>query len=160
LFGIRNLMNFDDYQVAALRTAKRTLSGTPAREREVLILGLGIAGEAGEVADLLKKGIGHEHGVDRDKLCEEIGDVIWYCAALADSYGLTLSKVVDVNVTKLLTRYPNGFSVEASKNRVDTGSSLTAECPQTPVCPAPGPFDVCDPSCVVHRCTDTDCECP
>lgn len=100
----------DQYQQEALRTA-----GDIRPE----ILGLGIAGEAGEVADLLKKHLGHGHPLDREKLIKELGDVLWYVAVLANWAGATLDEVAQVNVAKLKVRYPNGFSTERSQNRED-----------------------------------------
>jgi NTP pyrophosphatase (non-canonical NTP hydrolase) len=82
----------------------------------MLILGLGLTGEAGEVAELLKKGLGHDHGIDREKLKKELGDVLWYVAVLAWYNDTTLAEVMQQNIDKLLARYPRGFTVEESKH--------------------------------------------
>lgn len=103
-------MTFDEYQTAALRTC-----GNP----DARILALGMTGEAGEVADLIKKIYGHGHPVDRDKIAKEIGDLLWYCATLSHFYGFTLSQVAAGNIAKLRARYPNGFSTEASQAKAD-----------------------------------------
>lgn len=79
--------------------------------------GLGITGEAGEVADLIKKHIGHGHDLDVNKLKLELGDVLWYVSGLAHVLGLSLSEIAEANLAKLNKRYPHGFSSEASKNR-------------------------------------------
>ena len=78
---------------------------------------LGLVGEAGEVADLVKKGIYHQHGLDRDKLIKEIGDVQWYVAALCSTLGVTLEHVMARNIEKLQARYPEGYSPAASRHR-------------------------------------------
>ena len=96
------------YQVEALRTIGSS---------DKAILGLGIAGEAGEVADLIKKELGHGHPADVDKIAKELGDVLWYIATLANEYGLSLSDVASRNIVKLKERYPDGFSSERSVNR-------------------------------------------
>jgi len=101
------------YQLEALRTA----SMSPDWDFRKLIFGLGIAGEAGEVADLIKKEVGHGHPIDIQKMTSELGDVLWYLACLADTYGLSLSDVASYNINKLKARYPAGFSTEASVNR-------------------------------------------
>lgn len=85
---------------------------------------LGIAGEAGEVADMIKKELGHGHETDRVKLAKELGDVLWYVAALARLYGWTLSEVGQMNIDKLRARYPGGFSSEASINRTEATDQL------------------------------------
>ncbi len=100
----------DGYQLEASRTLGDT---------SLAVLGLGVAGEAGEVADLLKKHLGHGHPLDRERLVSELGDVLWYVATLATTIGASLSEVADVNITKLTARYPDGFSSERSQKRED-----------------------------------------
>lgn len=103
----------DTYQVHATRTQNKTLS----YDTQLATLGLGIAGEAGEVADLIKKHLGHGHDLDREKLKAELGDVLWYVACLADRFGIPLSEVAGGNVEKLERRYPNGFDSARSIHR-------------------------------------------
>lgn len=107
----RGIKSLDFYQQLANRTA-------PC-ENQLATFALGVAGEAGEVADLVKKYIGHGHPLDVEKLKLELGDVLWYVAGLASVIGVTLSEVANANIAKLEKRYPNGFSTEASMNRVD-----------------------------------------
>lgn len=107
----------NDYQRDALRTASPEAEGERGRPLNLAINGLGIAGEAGEVADLLKKHTGHGHELPRSKVEKELGDVLWYTARIADLFGLTLADVAHANRVKLEARYPNGFSHEASRNR-------------------------------------------
>lgn len=107
---------FNAYQREALRTAAHyPAESVPSMAR--LIRALGLAGEAGEVADIIKKEIGHGHPENRDEVRGELGDVLWYLATLADSYGLTLAEVVAYNIGKLRRRYPVGFSSERSQHR-------------------------------------------
>ena len=80
-------------------------------------LGLGLAGEAGEVCDLLKKELAHRRKVN--SYTEELGDVLWYVSALAFACGTSLREVAKANVDKLRKRYPNGYSHEASAKRAD-----------------------------------------
>jgi NTP pyrophosphatase (non-canonical NTP hydrolase) len=80
---------------------------------------LGLVGESGEVVDLIKKHVYHGHPLDSDKLLKELGDVLWYVAALATALDVELSEVAAKNIAKLTARYPEGFSSEASMNRVD-----------------------------------------
>lgn len=108
-----------NYQNDALRTAKVDEHG-PLDPRGLARDALGIAGEAGEVADLVKKYIGHGHALEREKVKKELGDVLWYVAVLANRIWYTLEDVASANVAKLRARYPDGFSTEASIARVDT----------------------------------------
>lgn len=112
-----NVFGLDEYQQAAVRTAAKPDASDG--DKPLAIMALGIAGEAGEVAEIVKKHIGHGHPMDRDKLCKELGDVLWYLAATAALMGMTLSEVATVNVEKLKKRYPEGFSHEASQTRTE-----------------------------------------
>jgi len=81
---------------------------------------MGLAGEAGEVVDLLKKILYHGKLLDREKLKLELGDVLWYVADVARQYGIPLSEVRDGNVAKLTERFPKGhFTPEDSAARAD-----------------------------------------
>jgi NTP pyrophosphatase (non-canonical NTP hydrolase) len=85
----------------------------------IVFYALGLAGEAGEVADLVKKAIFHNHGLDVTKLKKELGDVLWYITALCLKTGLGLDEVMQANADKVRLRYPDGFNSEDSKKRVD-----------------------------------------
>lgn len=105
-------MTFEQYQRMAQRTAnERTQSGKI--ENGVL----GLCGESGECADILKKYYHQGHDLDRDHMAEELGDVLWYAAELAAGLGLTLDEVAARNIAKLRRRYPEGFDAERSRNR-------------------------------------------
>ena len=107
-------MNFNEYQVLALRTASNK-----SNDNMILNGALGLNGEAGEVADIVKKHLFQGHDLDNEKIAYEIGDVIWYCAVLAKGIGHSLDTIADMNIDKLKKRYPNGFLAEASINRKD-----------------------------------------
>lgn len=111
-------MDASEYQ----RLAGRTLIDRPDFEitdEQVLIMwnAVGLAGEAGEVAELVKKGIFHQHGLDREKMRKELGDVLWYVAALCSKLDLDLNEVMFANISKLMERYPEGYHSERSINR-------------------------------------------
>lgn len=110
-------MTLNEYQELASRTRGRVVS--PDFQKSCS--GLGIAGEAGEVADMIKKEIYHGHGPNPDpsKMPKELGDVLWYVADLATSYGYTLEEVARMNVAKLQARYPAGFTTADSLARRD-----------------------------------------
>lgn len=80
---------------------------------------LGLAGEAGEVADLLKKHVHHHKPLDRGALVKELGDVLWYLAFLCEANGITLEEVASANAEKLRARYPDGFTTTAANARAD-----------------------------------------
>ncbi len=94
-------MTGDEYQ----KLSERTLDEDPS----IAIMALGLTGEAGEVADIIKKHIGHGYALDKEKLLLELGDVQFYIAAMCTACGFSLDEVMRANVHKLAIRYPNGF---------------------------------------------------
>ncbi|MHB1262065.1 MAG: nucleoside triphosphate pyrophosphohydrolase family protein [Thermoplasmatota archaeon] len=104
------------------KDAARTLGGIDSERDGLALAGLGIAGEAGEVADLLKKHLFHGKPLDRDLLAKELGDVLWYLAACCEVAGLDLGLVASANMAKLAKRYPNGFNHADSAARRDLAS--------------------------------------
>lgn len=105
-------MNANDYQQKALRTAGAS------HPEELLINGvMGLNGEAGECIDIVKKYLFQGHEIDREKLAKELGDVAWYLAVTAHAIGYELGEVLEMNIQKLLARYPDGFDTERSLHR-------------------------------------------
>lgn len=109
-------MKMNEYQALARRTSNT--NGPEQASYDKLINGvMGLCGEAGECIDVVKKTMFQGHELDTDKLIEELGDVLWYCAELASGLGVSLEDVALINVEKLRERYPNGFEAERSINR-------------------------------------------
>jgi NTP pyrophosphatase (non-canonical NTP hydrolase) len=116
-------VNADTYQALAMRTAapQSTLTIEPALAG-MLNAAMGMAGEAGELVDLLKKAIFHGHPLTAEvfeKMDKEVGDVGWYRAQYATYRGLRLSAIDEQNIAKLAARYGEKFSTEASLNRAE-----------------------------------------
>lgn len=110
---LREKFGFDEYASLALRTR-----GPLADRNEVLKwVGLGIAGEAGEIADSIKKMLYQGHPIDLEKIAEEAGDVLWYLALLSETVDVPLSQIADRNLKKLRMRYPDGFDPTRSIRR-------------------------------------------
>ena len=108
-------MDWQEYQREAMRTRGDTAA---MNERERLTLaGLGLAGEAGEVVDHLKKIAFHGHSMNKVALTREIGDLMWYVAYLLDVLDVRMDDVLFENIGKLRKRYPDGFSEQRSRNR-------------------------------------------
>ena len=106
-------MDLNEYQRLAHKTQNPHLTA-----REIYAqCAMGLAGETGEVADLLKKYLFHGHFIDKEKVKRELGDVLWYVAELAGACGFTMTDVAGANIAKLMDRYPDGFSEERSRNR-------------------------------------------
>ena len=96
-------MRLSDYQEGARATAVY-----PGCGDNLLYPTLGLCGEAGEVAEKVKKAIRDDGGIltedRREALAAELGDVLWYVAQLATEAGLELDAIAEANLQKLLSR--------------------------------------------------------
>jgi len=101
------------YQEKAVRTVNRSLT----EKQSLTNMCMGLAGESGELIDHIKKHVFHDHPMDREYVKAELGDIIWYIACLSDTLGISLDDVCRSNISKLESRYPDGFSPEMSKSR-------------------------------------------
>ncbi len=108
-------MNFADYQDLAARTLGRDRT----HEQQLANAALGLTGEAGETAELIKKHLFHATPLDRDAMVKELGDCLWYIAAFATVLEIPMTEIADRNIEKLKRRYPEGFDPERSRNRTE-----------------------------------------
>jgi NTP pyrophosphatase (non-canonical NTP hydrolase) len=119
-----NKLTLETYQALATKTLKKDAHYLSEVEQHVMGNCLGLAGEAGEFIDLVKKLIWHEQGsifakTNHDKLIKELGDVLWYVSALATLLEVPLEEVASLNIQKLQKRYQNGFNTEDSLAKKD-----------------------------------------
>jgi NTP pyrophosphatase (non-canonical NTP hydrolase) len=109
-------MECDDYQRAAMRTARDRDAPD-----EFMHLVLGLVGEAGEIAEKVKKLVRDKNSdleqLDREDMAVELGDVLWYTAVLADYLGLSLDDVARRNVDKLADRQRRAVLGGSGDNR-------------------------------------------
>jgi NTP pyrophosphatase (non-canonical NTP hydrolase) len=100
-------MRISEYQELSRRTATY-----PGAGENIVYPTLGLAGEAGEVAEKVKKLMRDDAGVmsdeRRDALAGELGDVLWYVAQVATEAGLDLDEIAQGNLDKLLSRQQRG----------------------------------------------------
>jgi len=113
-------LDFNDYQEKAFATAIYPEAGTGSFSA-VSYAVLGLVNEAGEVSGKLKKVWRDNDGELtpelRKKIADELGDVLWYAAALADELGTDLSTVAKENMYKLLSRQARGVIGGSGDNR-------------------------------------------
>ncbi|MCL4344078.1 MAG: nucleoside triphosphate pyrophosphohydrolase family protein [Nitrososphaerota archaeon] len=95
-------MNFNEYQKLAHLTAVY-----PSNSAKYYLT-LGLTGEAGEVANKIKKEIRDNEPVNKDEIKGELGDVLWYLSELALTYGIGLDDVARSNIEKLQDRKRRG----------------------------------------------------
>ena len=94
-------MSMNDYQALAAKTAIYSL------QHQILYPALGLAGEAGEVANKVKKMI-RDNKFDRDGIAAELGDVLWYVSALARDLNIDMQDLAMQNLEKLYSRKERG----------------------------------------------------
>lgn len=110
-------MNFNEYQKQALTTVLSTGDDF----KDLLHWVLGLNGEAGEVAEKLKKIIRDKNGEitdeDKQELAKELGDVLWYIAVFAHDLGVPLSEIAQINLDKLASRQQRSKLTGSGDNR-------------------------------------------
>ena len=109
-----NNMTLNEYQKKAMETAIYPMP--------IIYPSLGLAGEAGEVADKVKKVIRDKESdfssnETRHAIAEEIGDVLWYCATLSHDLGYSLEDIASMNYQKLKSRKERGKLHGSGDNR-------------------------------------------
>ena len=98
-------MTLNEYQGAAIATA------IYPRDKAILYPTLGLVGEAGEVAEKVKKVLrddGGDFSGKRDDIAKELSDVLWYVAALACDLGYPLNEIANINLNQLASRAERG----------------------------------------------------
>lgn len=109
-------MDFQEYQTISRKTAVY-----PQLGENIVYPTLGVVGEAGEVAEKVKKiirdGSGEITDTQRTELTKEIGDVLWYLAQLATELGVSLDDVATKNIEKLFSRLERGVLHGSGDNR-------------------------------------------
>ena len=105
-------MTGSEYQKLAARTINKELTAK-GQEKHALH---GLVGEIGELHSLYQKTYqGHEF--DEHHAMSELSDMLWFMAEYCTAMGWNLDDVMQYNIDKLKTRYPTGFSAEASLHR-------------------------------------------
>lgn len=110
-------MTFEEYQKQALLT----VLSTGDEFKDLLHWVLGITGEAGEVAEKLKKIIRDKDSFvsedDKLELAKELGDVLWYLAVFANDLGVSMDEIAQTNLDKLKSRKARGVLGGSGDNR-------------------------------------------
>lgn len=99
----------EDYQAFVSRGV--VLEQDDMRERLTLAC-MGLAGETGEVIDLIKKLLYHKKKIEREDIIEELGDVFWYYVLILNTLNIKMSDVLNANADKLIARYPERHDVQ------------------------------------------------
>ncbi|MDD5341596.1 MAG: nucleoside triphosphate pyrophosphohydrolase family protein [Patescibacteria group bacterium] len=109
-------MDFQEYQKKSRETALY-----PNRDKNFIYPTLGLSGEAGEVAEKIKKVLRDKNGIIDEatklEIQKELGDVLWYTSQIATELGLSLDEVAQKNIEKLFSRKERGMLHGNGDNR-------------------------------------------
>lgn len=109
-------MTFREYQKASRKTAIYPKAG-----KNFVYPALGLTGESGEVAEIIKRIIREKNGaIDKESkaaLSKELGDVLWYLSQLATEFNISLEEIAKQNIEKLKSRKARGLLHGKGNNR-------------------------------------------
>lgn len=107
-------MNFQEYdsRLQVIRNAYAL-----GREKQIICSALGLAGEVGEVTELIKKELRDDIGLSPLSLKKELGDVLCYLVDIGAMYGISLEDIASTNIEKLESRLDRGTLHGSGDNR-------------------------------------------
>ncbi len=106
-------LNWAQYQ----EDAARTLAPLETPLMNEIHMVTGMSTEVGEIQDAYKKHFAYGKELDETNVKEEVGDLMWYVANLCKMKGWDMQAMLDTNIAKLKTRFPNKFTQEDAANR-------------------------------------------
>ena len=99
-----------EYQELCKLTAKKDFKSP---SEEIMCWGLGVVGEAGDIAGCIKKTFAHGND-QKTGIRENVGDTLWYIAMICNFFGWDMQDILNENLAKLKARFPQGFTTEAA----------------------------------------------
>ena len=117
--NVADVLRFESNTEIFQREARRSLRDDLPYEATCSNMCMGLAGEIGEVIDIMKKHIYQGKELDITDVIEEVGDVLWYIANFCNVNNITMDECMESNIKKLRKRFPNGFTVKDANERKD-----------------------------------------
>ena len=106
----------DDYIKSAMRTCSNEFHDDLVSQLTIHAA-MGMVTESAEFMDGLKKAIFYGKPIDKINLVEELGDLMWYVAVACHELDVSIQDICEVNILKLMTRYPDKFTQKDANNR-------------------------------------------
>ena len=119
MYNVADVLRFESNTEIFQREARRSLRDDLPYEAMCSNMCMGLAGEIGEVIDIMKKHIYQGKELDITDVIEEVGDVLWYIANFCNVNNITMDECMESNIKKLRKRFPNGFTVKDANERKD-----------------------------------------
>jgi NTP pyrophosphatase (non-canonical NTP hydrolase) len=111
--------NYDEFVMEKVKNGQAIIDGLNPHKAHLLHMAVGVAGEAGELLDAIKKMAIYNKPLDLENLIEELGDLEFYMAGIRSQIGISRSSVLAYNQEKLNKRYQSGYSDKAAQERAD-----------------------------------------
>ena len=113
-------INYDEFVESLSKPGHHICSELFPEDAHRIHMAMGIAGEAGELLDTIKKAAIYRKPYDKDNVLEECGDILFYLQGMLNSFGFTLQGAITANVEKLSVRYSKGKYTDAqAQSRAD-----------------------------------------
>jgi NTP pyrophosphatase (non-canonical NTP hydrolase) len=119
MHNVADVLRFESNTEIFQREARRSLRDDLPYEATCSNMCMGLAGEIGEVIDIMKKHIYQGKELDITDVIEEVGDVLWYIANFCNVNNITMDECMESNIKKLRKRFPNGFTTKDANERKD-----------------------------------------
>ena len=119
MHNVADVLRFESNTEIFQREARRSLRDDLPYEAMCSNMCMGLAGEIGEVVDIMKKHIYQGKELDITDVIEEVGDVLWYIANFCNVNNITMDECMESNIKKLRKRFPNGFTTKDANERKD-----------------------------------------
>ena len=119
MHNVADVLRFESNTEIFQREARRSLRDDLPYEAMCSNMCMGLAGEMGEVIDIMKKHIYQGKELDITDVIEEVGDVLWYIANFCNVNNITMDECMESNIKKLRKRFPNGFTTKDANERKD-----------------------------------------
>lgn len=105
--------------VALVKNPRDILETIKPKQMNLLHMGVGVAGEGGELLDAVKKYAIYNKPLDLENVIEELGDLEFYMEGIRLELGITREETLEANILKLSKRYEKGYSDKAAQERAD-----------------------------------------
>ena len=115
-----SVVNYSEFVARLSKPGEDILRSLTPDDCHALHMAVGIAGEAGELLDAIKKAVIYRKDVDLKNVIEELGDLEFYMQGIRDTFGITREETLEANVSKLHDRYHTlTYSDKQAQERAD-----------------------------------------
>lgn len=124
-------LKYGEMVQALAKPGQDIVTSMTAEKAHLLHMAVGIAGEAGELLDAVKKHVIYGKALDLDNVVEELGDLEFYIHGLRTPLMVTRAETLRKNMEKLTTRYGAIYSDRAAQERADKARAIPDSNPRT-----------------------------